>query len=30
MAHFIKESGVKPIRYDETQAAREQMKEFKK
>jgi len=30
MAHFIKESGVQLLRFDETLAAREQMKEFKK
>lgn len=30
MARFIKESGVQLLRFDETQAAREQMKEFKK
>lgn len=28
MVKFVRESGVQPIRYDETEAAREQMKQF--
>jgi chitin disaccharide deacetylase len=28
IVHFIKENGAQPIRYDETEAAREQAKQF--